>query len=114
MSYMEKYMKYKTKYLQIKQILQNSEHGAEILAQIDTNVETENSLSVKQNDLLGGNLSLLNENKSESDSLSDLGRLTDSDSIDILEGGAKLEDNSSSSSSSNLSDSDKSSSSESV
>ena len=116
MSYLEKYIKYKTKYLEIKKLLQDSTHGAEILAQVETNQETESSMPVNHTQ----NNSIKTYLKEESDSLSDLGRLTDTEEeqqvlqLDLQnqdkeqqQGGAKIDESSSSSSSSSkLSDSD--------
>ena len=85
MSYFEKYQKYKNKYLALKQMIVESGLGDDIVGNIDQINATETSVNTKsKNNIIQGLFN--NVVVSESDSLSDLGRLTDSDEI-VQEGG---------------------------
>jgi len=85
MSYFEKYQKYKNKYLALKQMIVNSGLGDEIVGNVDQINATETSVNSKPTkNIITGLFN--NVIESDNDSLSDLGRLTDSDEI-VQEGG---------------------------
>ena len=106
MSYLEKYLKYKNKYLALKQMVMESAGGNDILSQIDNVNATETSVNLKpKTNVIQGLFNNIIE--SESDSLSDLGRLTDTDEDEMVQkGGDNDSDSSLKSSDSSLKSSD--------